>query len=102
MESPKSGQKRPSLGDETKQEEPLIKRQRTATLKPELGVATAPPVAGSTELPSATAGVNVNSEANFAREELQRSIAIALQHVGFNSTSQEALESLTSATETCR
>jgi transcription initiation factor TFIID subunit 8 len=41
------------------------------------------------------------SSDSVARDGLRRSIAVALQHVGFESASEEALESVTAATETC-
>lgn len=36
------------------------------------------------------------------RAALQRSIGLALQHVGFDSASEEAMESFTLMTETCQ
>lgn len=103
MESPKLGQKRPSLGDDiAPQDEHPIKRQKTATLTPTQEPATTVAAFDRQGRTAATENFNRASEANFAREGLQRSIALALQHVGFDSASQEALESLTSTTETCR
>lgn len=102
MESPKAGQKRSSQGDEIQKEDKHpIKRQRTTTLDPEQELASTPLASDLPSLAIATEKVNKANEANFAREGLQRSIVLALQHVGFESASQEALESLTSTTETC-
>jgi hypothetical protein len=39
---------------------------------------------------------------HLGRDGLRRSIVLALQHVGFDSASEEALDGFTSATETCR
>ncbi|KAK6070295.1 bromodomain associated protein [Seiridium cupressi] len=101
MESPKPGQKRPSLcNDPSQPDEHLSKRQRTATLEPEPEVEVSTTALAAPGRATATEKVNRPSEASFAREGLQRSIALALQHVGFDSASQEALESLTSTTET--
>ncbi|KAH6652487.1 hypothetical protein BKA67DRAFT_536226 [Truncatella angustata] len=105
--SPKLGQKRPSQEDESsQQDENPSKRQRAAPLESdqeqeqekEPNTATADSDIQSD--PTASEKLNRPSEANFAREGLQRSIVLALQHVGFESSSQEALESLTSTTET--
>lgn len=42
------------------------------------------------------------NEYNVHREGLQRSIALALNHVGFEAASEEAIESFTAMTETCQ
>lgn len=44
----------------------------------------------------------VPNEYNVHREGLQRSIALALDHVGFDTASEEAMESFTTMTETCQ
>lgn len=45
--------------------------------------------------------VNQTTAHDVGRDGLRRSIALALQHVGFEGASVEALESFTEATETC-
>lgn len=102
MDSPKPGQKRSSSRDGSDEKFGLPnKKLRTATPESDKKVVVAVAAKGSSDSGNATSAerLNVSSEANFAREGLQRSIVLALQHVGFDSASQEALESLTSATE---
>ncbi|KAK6214177.1 hypothetical protein LQW54_004603 [Pestalotiopsis sp. IQ-011] len=103
MESPKPGQKRsPSRDDTRQQDEQPSKKQRTATPESAKTMTFAVDATDSgDDGGNATMAekLNVPSEANFARDGLQRSITLALKHVGFDSASQEALESLTSTTE---
>lgn len=42
------------------------------------------------------------NEYNVHREGLQRSVALALDHVGFEAASEEAMESFIAMTETCQ
>lgn len=44
----------------------------------------------------------VPNEYNVHREGLERSIALALDHVGFDAASEEAMESFITMTETCQ
>lgn len=46
--------------------------------------------------------VNRPTAQDVGRDGLRRSIAIALEHVGFDAATPEALESFTEAAETCR
>lgn len=72
------------------------KRQRTQSSS----------TANSAESPAAAAiPTRIDGPPNFNeqhRMELRRSIALALGHVGFDSASEEALESFTHMTETCQ
>ncbi|KAI1866622.1 uncharacterized protein JN550_007475 [Neoarthrinium moseri] len=116
--SPKAGEKRssPAAAPGSRDGQPN-KKQRTETLEPELQPQAQPQtqpqtamgLAGDEDMPdypiglagTAAAGEHQGSlnEADFARDGLQRSIVLALQHVGFDSASREALESFTSHAE---
>jgi transcription initiation factor TFIID subunit 8 len=101
MESPKFDRKRSSTSDETNQQDVHpSKRQRTTTQAPVNETVTANAFDAINHT-TAAEKLKKASEANFAHDGLQRSIVLALQHVGFDSASPEALESLTTATETC-
>lgn len=70
----------------------LIKRQRVH----------APPI----EIPVEGGGLTVAAEEplndfHVYRKSIQRSIGLALKHVGFDSASEEAMESFTQMVETC-
>ena len=50
---------------------------------------------------SESEAVNKPTSEDLGRDGLRRSIAMTLQHVGFDSASPEAMESFTAAAETC-
>lgn len=87
-----------------------IKRQRTSTdlrLKRKDKDATASasgpeglPTAPTPALPSYFQ-VDKSTAEDVGRDGLQRSIALALQHVGFDGASREAMESFTEVADTC-
>lgn len=89
-ESPK---KRASLPPD---EIPHAKRMRTDSLDASQPVNLSATVGDTVPVPE------VPNEYNVHREGLQRSIALALDHVGFEAASEEAMESFTAMTETCQ
>jgi len=88
-------QKRTSPADES-EESPIRKRQRTSSSQT---IWKSPPPAPDVAARPAEVVPSIDEQ---ARGGLQRSIALALQHVGFQGASKEALNSLTSMTETCK
>lgn len=88
-----SPRKRPSLSVD---DDPPMKRQRAESSN------TTRPV----EISIADLGTfpvaEIQDEYHVNRAGLQRSIGLALQHVGFDCASQDALESFTLMTETCQ
>ena len=50
---------------------------------------------------SESGSVNEPTSEDLGRDGLRRSIALTLQHVGFDSASPEAMESFTAVAETC-
>jgi hypothetical protein len=108
MDSSRSPEKRQSPDDQTSdQNDRLSKRQRTSTLEPErqrtstLEPEPVPNAFDVSELGAAIEEVQKPSAGDTARDGLRRSVVLVLQQVGFDSASQEALESLTSTVETC-
>lgn len=89
-ESPK---KRASLSSD---ETPPAKRIRTDSLNASQTIHLSATVGDTVPVPE------VPNEYNVHREGLQRSIALALDHVGFEAASEEAMESFTAMTETCQ
>ncbi|KAI0018671.1 hypothetical protein F4780DRAFT_781199 [Xylariomycetidae sp. FL0641] len=93
--------KRASSGDDSYGHEDRVKRQRTATL--ESGSTPAESISLHHTAAEGTLEFDVIKQptaADLGRDGLQRSIALALQHVGFETANQDALESFTEATET--
>ncbi|KAI1185116.1 hypothetical protein F5B17DRAFT_409246 [Nemania serpens] len=92
-----TSRKRPGvdLEDETRQSR--SKRQRTSTLEPNPGTAGSP--SDSTAVVPYEATRHPTAE-NMARDGLRRSITLALNHVGFDSATEEALEGFTETVET--
>ncbi|KAH8646658.1 hypothetical protein BX600DRAFT_518701 [Xylariales sp. PMI_506] len=99
MDSPSSSEKRSLPDDQSAaQAEHRIKKQRIAASQDD---AEAPHDAFNTsDMTAAVEELDLPSPETVARDGLRRSIILALQHVGFDSASQEALESLTATTET--
>jgi transcription initiation factor TFIID subunit 8 len=81
--------------DDTDDQVDRVKRQRTETIEAETDrtlIATQKPVYDA---------VNRPTSEDLGRDGLRRSIALVLQHVGFDSATHEALESFTEAVDTC-
>ena len=93
-ETPSFPRKRASPFDE--EALPAGKRQRVGSIVP------LSPVTGYTSVKNASPNDFLPSLDEQARSELRRSIALALDLVGFDSASEEALESFTLMTESCR
>ena len=70
------------------------KRQRTSSAGSEFQ-------ASYTAIEPEPDAVNKPASEDIGRDGLTRSIALTLQHVGFDSASKEAMMSFTEATETC-
>lgn len=94
--SSESPRKRASLSAE---DIPPTKRQRTESLKTATSVDTT--VINIAELAACAIDAPQN-EYQVNRAALQRSIGLALEQVGFDAASKEALESFTLMTETCQ
>ncbi|KAI1178052.1 hypothetical protein F4777DRAFT_539212 [Nemania sp. FL0916] len=92
-----SSWKRPSGELEDADCQSPSKRRRTTTAEPNF-VSTAP-VPSRTQ-PAAYQVTNRSTAESMAREELRRSIALTLKHVGFTSATTEALEGFTEIVET--
>lgn len=90
--SSESPRKRASLSAD---DNPPAKRQRTESLKPAIPAEILVAELGTFPVDAPQNEYQVN------RAALQRSIGLALEHVGFDAASEEALESFTLMTETC-
>lgn len=108
VSSPKAEKRQSPDDDQTSdQNGRSIKRQRTSTLEPErqrTSTLEPEPVTiplDASERATAAGEVQKPSAGDTARDGLRRSVVLALQQVGFDSASQDALESLTSTVETC-
>lgn len=86
--------KRSSSSLSSSQQEDRAKRQRTSTVDRE------PDLAAIETKPYDV--VNRDTAGDFGRDGLRRSIALTLQHVGFDSATQEAMEGFTETVDTCR
>ncbi|KAI0120961.1 bromodomain associated domain protein [Xylariales sp. AK1849] len=100
MDSTPTPEKRQSPDDQTnnQSQHPCKRQRRTSTLEPELE--TSFDTLNVVGMDAAMEEVERPTAESMARDGLRRSIVLALEHVGFESASREALESLTSTTET--
>ncbi|KAK8068997.1 hypothetical protein PG994_005613 [Apiospora phragmitis] len=104
MSSPTRPEKRrSSIDSDSSLDEPLSKRQRTTIVKPPTPTPPPRPSAGYSDMSSFALqyGLNERPHADsMGRDGLRRSIALALEHVGFDAATPEALESFANSAET--
>ncbi|KAK8044562.1 hypothetical protein PG993_004586 [Apiospora rasikravindrae] len=98
--------RRSSVDSDSSLDEPLSKRQRTTIVKPTATPTPTPtprPTAGYSDMSSYALQQELDERPNadsMGRDGLRRSIALALEHVGFDAATPEALESFANNAET--
>ncbi|KAK8054057.1 bromodomain associated protein [Apiospora saccharicola] len=104
MASPTRPEKRrSSIDSDSSLDEPLSKRQRTTVVKPPTPAPPPRPIAGYSDMSSFALQKELSERPNadsMGRDGLRRSIALALEHVGFDAATPEALESFANDAET--
>lgn len=103
MDSPGSRPEKRRSVSHGSHDEPVTKRRRTSTLEPAREPARVP-APGYVDMSGYALQQALGERPNpdtMGRDGLRRSIALALQQVGFDSATPEALESMTSTAETC-
>ncbi|KAK8085166.1 hypothetical protein PG997_006437 [Apiospora hydei] len=96
--------RRSSIDSDSSLDEPLSKRQRTTIVKPTPTPTPTPrPTAGYSDMSGYALQHELDERPNadsMGRDGLRRSIALALEHVGFDAATPEALESFANNAET--